>query len=122
MTTPGSDGSEYHEAMTTEAVALASSIVKAMYKDPDGPKVRMLLESIIADLARELPEGPPEAIIEALGRRGAHVTVMVEVMARMVVTVIEAAAREGIAVHLDALAGPFDALEDLEDPFPENDE
>lgn len=122
MSTPGSDGSDYHDAMTTEAVALASSIVKAMYEDPGGPKVTILLESIISDLARELPDGPPEAIIEALGRRGAHVTVMVEVMARMVVTIMEAATREGIVVHLDALSTPLDVLDDLEDPFPKDDE
>ena len=107
---------EYHDAMSADAVALTNSIVTAMHRDPDGPKVRDLIASIFSDLTRGFDGNTIHEQEAELEHRCLRVTVMVEVMAKIVVQIIRAAEQAGVTVHLEALSSPYDVLTDLEEP------
>jgi hypothetical protein len=109
---------EGHDAITADAVALADAIVTARLRDPDSPAARNLIGSIIGDLTRDLDSESVEEIITELGLRSARTLVIVDVMANMVVQIIQAAERAGITVNIDSLASPYDVMTGLDDLEP----
>jgi hypothetical protein len=108
------DAAEHLQALIDDAMALANTIVGSMLDDPEGAAPHDVIDSIVADLIRDLPDGTLEEVQRELTYRCIKVTVVVEVMARMVVGVIRAAEREGLRVQMHVLSSPYDVLRTLD--------
>ena len=105
--------------MDADALALSNAIVRSMVTDPEGRVAKELIESIVKDMTRELPDDVDE-IIQELGQRSIRPAIIVGMLAQMVAEVIRGAEEAGIDVNLDALSSPYDVLATLEDPLPED--
>lgn len=112
------ESEDFHQSLVEDAVAMSNAIVLAKVNDPEGPTAQRLIDSIMSEMARDLPDGTPEELMAELARRSVRPAIVVNAIAEMIARIIHAGQQAGMTIHLEGLASPYTELAglfDLED-------